>query len=65
MSDEYETSNVVGGPVGGNRLGRRLARVAGALAMVLVPLVMHATPASAAGTANLRMQMTASPDTWL
>ncbi len=65
MSDEYEISNLVGGPVGGNRLGRRLARAAGAVAMVLVPLVMHATPASAAGATNLRLQMTASPDTWL
>jgi len=33
--------------------------------MVLVPLVMHAAPASAAGATNLRMQMTASPNTWL
>ncbi len=65
MSNEYESSTVLGGPVGGSRLGRRVGRAAGALAFVLIPLVMHAAPAGAAGTTNLRMQMTASPDTGL
>ncbi len=48
-----------------SRRSSRIGRVAGVVAMVLVPLVMHAAPAGAAGATNLRMQMSASPDTWL
>jgi len=59
----YETSTETLRPTTETRFGRRLGQAAGALAVVLVPLVMHAVPAGATGTANLRLTTTASSST--
>jgi len=67
MNRESETITEAAEPEGGlrSRIGRRVGQATGAVALVLIPLVMHAVPAGATGTTTTRIETNASTNTSL